>query len=81
MKTIGLQIQNIKVDKYRSIEEHTIKHRNTTAILIDVLKIFDLTKLGLSSNTTFTNNTSPTIAAEENVEANLLSSNLLLLSM
>lgn len=29
--------------------------------------IFDLTKLGLSNNTTYTNNTTPTISAEENV--------------
>ncbi|CAL2103577.1 conserved exported protein of unknown function [Tenacibaculum sp. 190130A14a] len=37
--------------------------------------IFDLTKLGLSSNTTFTNNTSPTIAAEENVNGTTVTFN------
>ncbi|WP_299107448.1 DUF6588 family protein [uncultured Tenacibaculum sp.] len=37
--------------------------------------IFDLTKLGLSSNTTFTNNTSPTISAEENVPATTVTFN------
>lgn len=37
--------------------------------------IFDLTKLGLSNNTTYSNNTSPTIAAEDNIPATTVTFN------
>ncbi|CAM1370190.1 conserved exported hypothetical protein [Tenacibaculum sediminilitoris] len=37
--------------------------------------IFDLTKLGLSNNTTYSNNTSPSISAEENIPATTVTFN------